>query len=231
MAGARKGELPMMRLVTFLAGTAFLAVMGAIMLLIAGTAAVPSIWLYLVLRLLFTAASMLAMSEQVARERMRPGPGVKPEPVYNVGTAIAWIAHVVIASLDKGRFGWSAGFPVWLQVFGVAGMLCAYALVIWALRHNEYLSARIRIQQERGQHVADTGPYAHIRHPNYAGAFLQSLSSGLVLASWVSILPLLLHLGLLVYRTLQEERVLFAELEGYREYAARLRYRFAPGIW
>jgi protein-S-isoprenylcysteine O-methyltransferase Ste14 len=79
--------------------------------------------------------------------------------------------------------------------------------------------------------VADTGPYAHIRHPNYAGGFLVGLSSGLVFGSWPSIVPMLLYLTLLVFRTLQEEKVLFSELEGYGDYAARVRYRFVPGIW
>src|SRR5512136_1632132 len=101
----------MMRLVTFLAGTAFLALMGAVMFFIAGTVDVPSIWLYLILRVLFTLASVLAMSEAVARERMKPGPGAKKEPLYNLGTALAWITHIVIVSLDKGRFGWSTHFP------------------------------------------------------------------------------------------------------------------------
>ena len=82
----------MMRLVTFVAGTAFLILAGAAMFLIAGTANLPSIWLYLTLRVLFTAACVLAMSEDVARERLRPGPGARPEPIYNTGAAIAWTA-------------------------------------------------------------------------------------------------------------------------------------------
>jgi protein-S-isoprenylcysteine O-methyltransferase Ste14 len=221
----------MMRLTTFLSGSAFLVLMGAVMFLIAGTTRVPSIWLYLIIRLLFTGASVLVMSEEVARERLKPGPGVKPEPLYNTGAALAWIAHILIVSLDKGRFGWSADFPAWLQAAGVIAMLCSMALVIWALRYNEYLSARIRIQGERGQRVVDSGPYAAIRHPNYAGACLLGLSSGLVFASWPSILPMLLYLGLLVYRTLHEEQVLFAGLDGYAAYAARVRYRFVPGVW
>ena len=220
-----------MRLTNFLAGSAFLVVLGALLFLIAGTINVPSIWLYLFLRLGFTAASVLAMSESVARERMKPGKGAKPEPVYAIGTAIAWVAHLLIVPLDKGRFGWSANFPVWLQVLGVAGTLCAWSLVIWALRHNEYMSALIRIQKDRGQVVADSGPYALVRHPNYAGAVLQSAFSGLVFASWPSILPLLLHIAVLVYRTLQEEKVLLAELEGYQEYTQRVRWRFVPGVW
>ncbi len=221
----------MMRLVTFVAAIAFLALMGAFMFLIAGTANLPSIWLYLAIRALFSGASVLAMSEAVARERLRPGPGAKPEPVYNIGTAIAWISHIVIVPLDLGRFRWTTAFPLWLQAGGVLAMVIAMGMVIWALRHNEYLSARIRIQSERGHRVADTGPYAYIRHPNYAGAFLLGLSSGLVFASWPSILPMLVYAGLMIYRTLNEEKVLMADLEGYREYAARVRYRFVPGVW
>lgn len=221
----------MMRLTTFLAGMAFLALMGALMFLIAGSLWISSLWLYLGLRLFFTAASVLAMSEAVARERLKPGRGARPEPVYNFGTAVAWIAHILIAPLDLGHYHWSAGFPLWLQALGTAGMVCAYGLVVWALRHNEYLSARIRIQSDRGQQVADTGPYALVRHPNYAAAFVQSLCSGLVFASWPAILPMVVHMGLLVFRTLNEEKLLLAELEGYREYTQRVRYRFIPGVW
>jgi protein-S-isoprenylcysteine O-methyltransferase Ste14 len=221
----------MMRLVTFLAATAFLVPMGVVMFLIAGTVNVPSIWLYLGIRVLFNVASALAMSEAVARERLKTGPGAKPEFIYRTGTATMWIAHIVIAPLDLGRYHWSTGFPTWLQAAGVVGMLGGMSLVIWALRHNEYLSARIRIQGERGQRVATTGPYAHVRHPNYAGATVIGLTSGLVFASWPSILPMLVWVGLLVYRTLDEEKTLFAKLEGYGEYAEQVRYRFVPRVW
>jgi protein-S-isoprenylcysteine O-methyltransferase Ste14 len=221
----------MMRLVTFVAGTAFLAVAGAAMFLVAGTPDLPSVWLYLALRVLFTAACVLAMSEDVARERLKPGPGARPEPGYNAGAAIAWIAHVAIVSLDLGRFHWSVGFPLWLQAVGAAVMLAGMGLVVWALRHNEYLSARIRIQGERGQRVATTGPYSLIRHPNYAGGVLMGLASGLVFGSWPSIAPMLFWIGLVAYRTLNEERVLFAELVGYREYAEKVRFRFLPKVW
>jgi hypothetical protein len=138
-----------MRLVTFVAGTAFLAAMGAAMFLVAGSPNLPSIWLYLALRVLFTAACVVTMSEDVAREQLKPGPGAKPEPVYNAGATVAWIAHVLIVSLDLGRFRWSAGFPLWLHAVGVVIMLASMSLVVWALRHNEYLSARIRTPSAR----------------------------------------------------------------------------------
>ena len=219
------------RLTTLFAALGFLAVLGAFLFLIAGTIRAWTIWLYLVLRVLFTFASVFAMSEDVARERLKPGKGAKPEPVYNIGTTVAYISLIILAPLDIGRFHWNAGFPVWLIALGTVVMLCGFGIVIWALMQNEYMSARIRIQGDRGQYVIDTGPYALIRHPNYAGGFLVSLSTGFVFGSWVSIPPMLLHMALFMYRTMQEEKVLFAELDGYREYAGRVRWRFLPKIW
>jgi len=35
----------------------------------------------------------------------------------------------------------------------------------------------------------------------------------------------------LLYRAITEDRVLQAELPGYRDYAARVRWRVLPGIW
>lgn len=221
----------MMRLVTFLAGTAFLALMGAVMFGLAGTLALPSIWIYLSLRVLFTAASVLAMPEETARERLKPGKGARPEPLYNIGATLAWLTHLALVIIDLGYTHWSAGFPWWVQAIGILGTLAGYGWVIWALRHNEYLSARIRIQHDRGQHVISSGPYAIIRHPNNAGAALFGLTSGLVFTSWPSILPMLIWVGLVMVRTLNEEKVLMAELEGYRDYAEKVRYRFVPGLW
>jgi len=219
------------RLITLLSASAFLALLGGVMFLIAGTFSLPSIWLYLGLRLLFSLACVMAMSEDVARERMKPGPGSRRELIYITGTTIAWVEHIVLASLDLGRFRWSRSFPALLQAAGVVVMLAAFALAIWALMHNEYMSARLRIQGDRGQHVIDTGPYAIIRHPNYAAGFLISLTNGLVLGSWVAVLPLLVHMGLLMYRTIQEEKMLVAELEGYADYSRRVHWRFLPGVW
>jgi len=52
-----------------------------------------------------------------------------------------------------------------------------------------------------------------------------------VFASWPAVVPMLAHVGLIAYRTLNEERVLFAELPGYPEYAQKVKYRFLPGVW
>jgi protein-S-isoprenylcysteine O-methyltransferase Ste14 len=40
-----------------------------------------------------------------------------------------------------------------------------------------------------------------------------------------------ISLPFLLYRTMAEDRVLQAQLPGYAEYAQRVRWRLAPGIW
>lgn len=220
-----------MRVKTFFLATIFQAFMAVALFLTAGNAALPAVWAYLGIQWLFTLASVLVMSENTAAERLKPGAGVKKEPLYNIGATILWVAFTVIAMLDIGRFGWSAAFPCWLQWLGGIGALAAYALPVWALHHNEFMSARIRIQSERGQHVIDTGPYAIIRHLNYAGGTLHGILGGLLLGSWPALIPMLLWCGLLVMRTFNEEKVLLAELKGYEEYSRRVCYRFIPGVF
>jgi hypothetical protein len=111
---------------------------------------------------------MAVMSEVVARERLKRGRGARPGPVYTTRPAIARAAHIVIAPLDLGRYHWRAGFPSALQTAGVVGVHFGTGMNVWALRHNECHSARIRMQSERGNLVVSTGPYEQIRHPNHA---------------------------------------------------------------
>jgi protein-S-isoprenylcysteine O-methyltransferase Ste14 len=44
-------------------------------------------------------------------------------------------------------------------------------------------------------------------------------------------LPAVFSIILLVIRTNLEDKALWNELEGYRDYAQRVRYRLLPGIW
>jgi protein-S-isoprenylcysteine O-methyltransferase Ste14 len=40
-----------------------------------------------------------------------------------------------------------------------------------------------------------------------------------------------LFLVCIVVRTALEDKTLLAELDGYKEYASRVRYRLLPGVW
>jgi protein-S-isoprenylcysteine O-methyltransferase Ste14 len=51
------------------------------------------------------------------------------------------------------------------------------------------------------------------------------------LGSWWSILPLAGPFYLLLRRAALEDAFLHQHLEGYRDYAARVRWRLLPGVW
>ena len=78
----------------------------------------------------------------------------------------------------------------------------------------------------------NTGPYAFIRHPGYLAGILIILASGVTLGSWLATaLLVILSLPFLLYRAITEDRFLQVELQGYRDYATRVRWRLLPGIW
>ena len=65
----------------------------------------------------------------------------------------------------------------------------------------------------------------------YAAAILGFLSQPLLLGSWYGLAFVPVLLIALAIRTVKEEQTLTEKLDGYREYAARVHYRFVPGIW
>lgn len=143
---------------------------------------------------------------------------------------LALILTYLVAGLDSVRYGWSQ-LPTWLTWLGFALVLPSYGLSLWALMNNPYASGVVRLQEERGQQVADQGPYQFVRHPMYSGMLFFGVGAPLFLGSYWALIPGLLMASLFVVRTSFEDRTLQAELPGYADYAQRVRYRLIPGIW
>ena len=196
----------------------------------AGTFAIAAFWVYLAILAMVFVASFAMLDPGLLRERMRPGG--KPPPLGLKLFTVVLLLHLVVAGLDRGRLHLSDGIPPWLQATGLAVVAAAYALVLWAMRVNRFFSSVVRIQFDRGQRVVVTGPYSFIRHPGYAAGILIVLASGIALGSWLAaVLLVVTSLPFLFYRAITEDRVLLAELPGYREYAGRVRWRLIPGVW
>ena len=196
----------------------------------AGTFAIAAFWVYLAILAMVFVASFAMLDPGLLRERMRPGG--KPPPLGLKLFTVVLLLHLVVAGLDRGRLHLSDGIPPWLQATGLAVVAAAYALVLWAMRVNRFFSSVVRIQFDRGQRVVVTGPYSFIRHPGYAAGTLIVLASGIALGSWLAaVLLVVTSLPFLFYRAITEDRVLLAELPGYREYAGRVRWRLIPGVW
>ncbi len=79
--------------------------------------------------------------------------------------------------------------------------------------------------------MISSGPYAVVRHPMYAYALLLMIGAPLLLGSLWGLAGLVLFAPLLAARALGEEALLMDGLEGYRDYAAKVRFRLAPGVW
>jgi protein-S-isoprenylcysteine O-methyltransferase Ste14 len=196
----------------------------------AGTVEIPGFWVYVAIFAAVMVASFAFLDPDLLRERMRPG-GQRPPLALRLSTLVL-VVHWVVAGLDRGRFHWSDGVPAWLRVVSLIALAAGYGLAFWAMRVNRFFSSVVRIQSDRGQYVVTSGPYRWIRHPGYLAGLLIIVASGIALGSWLAAAILVVFgLPFLRRRAITEDRVLQAELPGYRDYAARVRWRVLPGIW
>jgi protein-S-isoprenylcysteine O-methyltransferase Ste14 len=140
------------------------------------------------------------------------------------------IAKHIVAGFDV-RWGWTARMPLALQIAALLVAVLGYALGTWAMAANPFFSMVYRIQKERGHTVATGGPYGLVRHPSYTGTIAFEFATPIILGSLWALIPAGLAALLFVVRTWLEDRALHEELDGYRDYAARVRYRLLPGIW
>jgi protein-S-isoprenylcysteine O-methyltransferase Ste14 len=209
--------------------------MGALLFVPAGTLAWTGGWIFMGEMILGSAASLLWLQRVdpgLLKERLK-GPIQKGQvfwdKVFMLGMVVMWYGWMVLMALDKR---WAVShMPLWLQVIGAMLIPIGFAGALWTFRENSFATAVVRIQEERGQRVIDTGPYAIVRHPMYAGAFFYMLGTPLVLGSFIGLATLPLIVGLLIVRIFIEERALRAGLPGYDDYAARVRHRLVPGVW
>jgi protein-S-isoprenylcysteine O-methyltransferase Ste14 len=174
---------------------------------------------------------LLTTNPTLLGERAWMKKGSKPWDTVIVSLADAgWMATAIVAGLDR-RLNWSPHLGVGLSVVGFVLIVVGFILFLWAMASNRYFSSFVRIQTDRGHTVETGGPYRFVRHPGYVGALLTYLASPLVLGSLWTFIPATLMLVLFVFRTALEDRTLQHELEGYVDYARRVRYRLLPGIW
>jgi protein-S-isoprenylcysteine O-methyltransferase Ste14 len=191
-------------------------------------------WLYILLNLVIMAANLVILrgSPDLVEERLTPGKGMKSwDLAYLIISTLLYLASLVVAGLDVGRFGWSGRFSSWMYDAAILVYLLGNALFLWAKKTNRFFSSVVRLQVERGQTVVTSGPYRFVRHPGYVGNLLYNLATPLVLGSWWGVILQALACVFLIVRTALEDRLLQKELPGYAEYARQVKYRLLPGIW
>jgi protein-S-isoprenylcysteine O-methyltransferase Ste14 len=163
-------------------------------------------------------------------KRKREGSKSWDEVLMRVNNLILILVVPVFAGLDIGRFQWSS-LSLHYAVVGFALYIFSSVLINWAMIVNPFFEATVRIQKDRGHTVITTGPYKFVRHPGYSAGILWTLSIPLIMGSLLAFVPAGIYVLSTGIRTSLEDRTLLRELDGYSEYADKVRYRLFPGIW
>jgi protein-S-isoprenylcysteine O-methyltransferase Ste14 len=206
------------------------ALITAIVLLLAGTWKDPWLWAYLAVWAATGAYAMLALDDELARERFRPPTNGADGTALGLLRAVA-AAHIVLGALDAGRWHLTPAPPPVVRLAALMGMAAGLGMFYRAMRENRFFSSVVRIQTDRGHRVIDTGPYRTVRHPGYAGLILVPPMSGLALGSWLAVATGALISAMVVRRVLFEDAFLRRHLDGYAAYAQRVPHRVIPGVW
>jgi protein-S-isoprenylcysteine O-methyltransferase Ste14 len=132
-----------------------------------------------------------------------------------------------VSGLDH-RFGWSR-VPMYAQIAGRVVVALGFIIIFFVYEENSFTSATIDVYA--GQTVVSTGPYALVRHPMYGGAFLMFLGMPLALSSWWGLPVFAVVMPALIWRLLDEEKLLTEKLPGYAEYKTKVPWRLVPFVW
>jgi protein-S-isoprenylcysteine O-methyltransferase Ste14 len=162
--------------------------------------------------------------------RMKAGPQherERPQRIIVSLLLVAFVALLVLPGLDY-RFAWSPVAP-WVSILGNVVILLSFLFIFWVTRVNSFAASSVRV--EKDQEVIDTGPYALVRHPMYAAAIWLFVGMPLALGSWWPLGLIVAFMPVLVWRLLDEERILQRDLPGYMGYMRRVRFRLVPWVW
>lgn len=210
-----------------------LVVMGVLLFWPAGTLDWPLGWWFVaafLVAILISLVVLWRLNPEIFVARSRIQPGTKAWDYIFLALILGGFVLVPAVAGFDFRFGWSA-VPGWVVVLGYVVFVLSFAGQAWPQAVNRHFEPGVRIQQDRGQTVIDTGPYAIVRHPGYISGALLVLSIALMLASWWALVPATVAIAALAVRTIFEERTLRAELAGYAEYTQRVKFRWVPGVW
>jgi protein-S-isoprenylcysteine O-methyltransferase Ste14 len=198
----------------------------------AGTFYWPEGWLLLVLFVCYFVPAGLWLGKyrpELVKKRTslkRPVKSWDTALVLLMGTAL--LAVLPVAALDAVAFRLSA-LPLVAKALGFACVALSLALMFWAIKENAFASRIVELQ--KGQKVVSTGPYAIVRHPMYTAFSVMVVGMALALGSLYALFPAALTILGLIARTALEDRELQKGLQGYKDYAKKVRYRLLPKIW
>ncbi len=170
---------------------------------------------------------MMIKSPELLKKRLNIKEKQGEQRLVVLFSAIMFIAGFIVAGLNY-RYSWiilpDIAIIISSVIFGLS-----YILYAEVLRENKYLSRTIEVQEN--QKVINTGLYGIVRHPMYMATIFLFLSMPLILGSIYSFAIFLLYPIIIAKRIKNEEEVLERDLNGYKEYKEKVKYKVIPFMW
>lgn len=214
-----------------------LAIFGGLLFLPAGTLKWWRAWVFLAVVLIGTVATMASLwpgHADLLNERFK-SPIREGQPLADKIIVVLLIAtflgEIIFIPLDVFRFHLLGKPGVVISSLGLVLHVVGWFIISLTFKENAFAIAAVKLQTERHHKVINTGVYAVVRHPMYAGAILYFIGIPLWLESYAAALLAIIPSGLLALRCLIEERFLRQELQGYAAYMEKVRYRLLPFVW
>lgn len=185
-------------------------------------------WMVLILPMLSALGYLLKEDPELLERRMKFREKEQEQrTIILLGDAVL-VAGFLAITIDLRLHGLNQ-VPAPVVLAADAGVFLGYCLILWVFKENSYACRTIEVVE--GQKVITTGPYSIIRHPMYLCLVVMMLLSPIALGSWWAVPVFSLYIPLLVWRILNEEKVLLRDLTGYHEYRMKTPYRLLPYVW
>lgn len=166
-------------------------------------------------------------SPELLKRRLNAKEEENEQKVIVLTSGIMFLFAFVLAGLNF-RFGWF-NLPKTVVIIGSVIFILSYIMYAEVLRENMYLSRTVEVSEN--QKVVDSGLYGLVRHPMYTSTIFLFLSIPLILNSIFSFAIMLIYPIIIISRIKNEEKVLENELEGYKEYKEKVKYKIIPFLF
>lgn len=216
------------------AGLGMLLLALAVVLFVsAGTLNYWEAWLFLFVLSAVTTLNILNLVKNdpaLLERRLKAGPTAETrvtQKIIMLCVSALFIAMFIVSGIDR-RLAWSQ-LPTAVILLGDCLIGLAFVVYHFVFRENTFAAGTVEIAA--GQKVISTGPYHLVRHPMYSGGLLFLLGIPFALGSLWAVLIFVPLVPALIWRIVDEERLLKEHLPGYIEYCSKVKYRLIPGIY
>jgi len=137
-----------------------------------------------------------------ARQRLLYLKGQRHSPLFWFAQVLVWSISIVAAIQ---YYCAPSEMPAEIRIVGALLVVVGQTLTILACRENPYFTPAF----VRPPRIIQTGIYAHLRHPGYGGMACTALGYWFLLGQDWAIGPTGLYIGLLIYQTYRETKLLY----------------------